>query len=250
MGSVDIIGLLGLILGIIFYFKSKIEKCPVFVYQDTLLQSRSYPGITIHFQNEKVESLRRLRVLFFNKGRKEIRSEDRPISGFPVIDFPDGTRILASSLLGTSCQESDFRIEETNDKFLKIGFDYLNHGDGGVVEIMYDGGDIRDQRIIFNAALIGALPARSYRFVVDEQKLSFITAFTTVMSLFLGYQAIVMLDGASAKILSGTINLDVVSRILLGLLFASFPVFGIWFVMIKSYRDAVPRWSKKYFGVD
>jgi len=97
--AMDIVGLLGTILGIVFYYKSKIEKRPIFVYQHALLQTRNYPGITIHYQGEKVENLRRLRVLFFNKGRKEIRSEDKPKSGFPNVAFPEGTQILAINLL-------------------------------------------------------------------------------------------------------------------------------------------------------
>lgn len=249
LGGIDIIGWLGLLLGIVFYYKSKVEKRPTFVYQDTLLQSRSYSDITIYFREEKISSLRRLRVLFFNKGRKEIRSEDNPKNTFPTIDLPVGTRIVASNILGTSNSACSLQAKRITDTSLELSFDYLNHKDGGVIEILYDGGEVRKPEIKFAASIIGACSARSFKFETDEQNPKVIfTAFMASMSLFMGYVGVGSFISTFAKLHKDGFGGDIVGYFVFAALITFVAASGVWLTFVSPFRNAAPKWAKPHFG--
>lgn len=248
MSFVDSIGILSFILGIIFFYKSKREKRPIFVYEHALLQSRNYPGITIHFQNQEVLNLRRLKVLFFNKGKKEIRGKDKPKDGFPKVIFPEGTKILAVNLMGASNQYAGIVATQINDSTLEVTFDYLNHNDGVVVEVLFDAGEVSKPEIQYIAPLIGSEKSRSYKYDSEEQNPSLLgKLFMAAMMLLVGFILWFLPFAMVNKFNAGASAGELISGTFVGLFVFAIFILGIWFNFLKPFRDAVPKWAKKYF---
>jgi hypothetical protein len=161
------IGLLGAvatlvfgIISIIFYYKSRRIKKPTFIFGSTLLQTTAHPKVTILFENEKIENLSKLNLLFWNAGKEEIRAVDIPSAGGPSVEFVNGARILSYTVKDKSSDDINFSIAQETSSLLRLDFEYLNPGDGAVIEVLYDyANDEKTPPIQLKAPIIGASPA-------------------------------------------------------------------------------------------
>ncbi len=250
MSTDTIIGITGLVaslifgmLSLVFYYKAKLVRLPSFVYDHVLMQTRSHPEITISFRGEKIDNLSRARILFINKGKMEIRAQDKPKSGFPKVIFPNGTRILSASVLETSNPDISFRAEKTSDTTLEISYDYLNKDDGGIVEVLFDGTASAKTPIEYKAPLIGAVPARSYRYVA-RPKISDLTFWISMFST-LGLLSLIILTDFGLSLSKGVFEWKTLA---MGLGLFVLMSFGLWVNVLTPYRKAVPAWARLHFG--
>jgi hypothetical protein len=230
------------ILSLIFYFKAKSVRLPSFVYDHVLMQTKSHPEITISFRGEKIDNLSRSRILFLNKGKKEIRAQDKPQSGFPKVVFPNGTRILSVSISATSSPDIAFRAEKTTDTTLEIGYDYLNMDDGGIVEVLFDGTASTKSPIEYKAPLIGAEPVRSYRYVAKPNIFDLVF-WVLIFSVF-GLVSIVIIADFGLSLFKGVFEWK---KLAMGGGFLTIVGFGLWHNVLTPYRRAVPAWAKRHF---
>ena len=230
------------ILSLVFYFKAKSVRLPSFVYVHVLMQTRAHPEITISFRGEKIDNLSQSRILFLNRGKKEIRAQDKPQSGFPKVVFPNGTRILSVSVPATSSPDIAFRAEKTTDTTLEIGYDYLNKDDGGIVEVLFDGTASAKTPIEYKASLIGAEPVRSYRYVA---RLNFfdLVFWILIFSTF-GLVSLVILAGFGMSLLKGVFEWK---ELAMGGGILVVAAFGLWHNVLTPYRRAVPTWARPHF---
>jgi hypothetical protein len=137
--------LLTLIFGlasIYFFFRSRKRKIFAVDYLLSVLQTKSHPEITISFHKRKIENLWRVYLLFWNAGQKEIRASDIPSQGGPAVEFVEGTRVLSSVVKKASSDEISF-MTSTDTNLLKLHFDFLNPGDGAVIEVLFE--DLSDR---------------------------------------------------------------------------------------------------------
>jgi len=107
------------VLTIVFYFRSKRFKRPIFVYDYSLLQTRVHQDIKIYFKDEQVENLSRSHILFLNNGNKEIRREDIPKDGYPFIEFHEGVRLLSHGIVATSNNTIGFRTKLSKENHIR-----------------------------------------------------------------------------------------------------------------------------------
>lgn len=249
MSTDTLIGITGLvasfifgILSLVFYFKAKSVRLPSFVYDHVLMQTRSHPEITISFRGEKIDNLSRSRILFINKGKKEIRVQDKPQSGFPKVIFPNGTRILSVSIPATSSPDIMFRAEKTTDTTLEIGYDYLNKDDGGIVEVLFDGTASTKTPIEYKAPLIGAAPTSSYRYVARPKIFDLI--FWILMFSVLAFISLLILSDFGLSLFKGVFEWK---KLTMGVSLLFIMGTGLWINVLTPYRRAVPAWAKPHF---
>lgn len=229
-------------LSLVFYFKAKSVRLPSFVFDHVLMQTRAHPDVTISFRGQKIENLSRSRILFYNKGKMEIRAQDKPKSGFPKVVFPEGTRILSAIVTAASSSDIAFRVEKQTDTALELGYEYLNRNDGGIVEVLFEGTVSTKSPIEFRAALIGAEPARSYAHVAkpkSDELVTWIILFST-----LGLVCLSILSGFAQSVSKGNIEWKQLAIGTTGLVMVSL---GVWVNLVDPYRKAVPAWARAHF---
>ncbi len=159
----NILTLIGIIVAaLIFGFSRKFSR-PSFVYDHNILQVKSHPDVVIKYKNKRIDNLSRSRILFFNSGTREIRSEDKPESRPPTISFTEGAKILSYNILKASSESIGFKVNQLNDTTLTLDFLYLNPKDGAVIEVLFDNPD-RNFHIAFWAEFIGSRRVKRYRY--------------------------------------------------------------------------------------
>lgn len=163
----DELELIGVILTVVFglttvffYFKSRRFKQPKFVLRRSTLQTRNHPRVSILFDNREVKNLSRAQILFYNAGSMEIRQEDVPSNGRLSIEFKEGVQVLSYNVLARSSEEINFSIYQDGKRYLAFEFDYLNPGDGALMEVLFEDTEERKEiPVVCNASIIGARKA-------------------------------------------------------------------------------------------
>ncbi|MCY4058154.1 MAG: hypothetical protein OXG44_09145 [Gammaproteobacteria bacterium] len=92
------------------------------------------------FQGRKVERLSKATIVVWNRGTEVLRGADI-VAADPIrLSIVDG-RILSHRVIKATDAANDFQLEPVADagQELVIHYDYLNPGDGAVVELMHDG---------------------------------------------------------------------------------------------------------------
>ena len=162
------VGIAGAILGIIGLwatFRSLREKRPQWAVRSVPLVDEfnsKYENLRVTYERKPVENLTISKVLFWNAGRETITKTDLDTINPLRIVAKDKTRLLDVKVLVSNHDAS--RIDVRPDKrkncaFLK--FDYLDHTDGAVLQVVHTGkssgdleisGDIRGVRRIHQVA--------------------------------------------------------------------------------------------------
>ncbi|OFW20326.1 MAG: hypothetical protein A3H97_20520 [Acidobacteria bacterium RIFCSPLOWO2_02_FULL_65_29] len=204
-------------LSILFYFRAKRFKQLAIVYSTTQLQTRAHPEVEISFRGEPVENLSRLRVVCWNSGTEAIRSSDLPENDLPRVTFDPPTRILSVAAPASS-DHSRFAIKQSGTA-VQISFVYLNPGDFGLFEILYENLQPKDRSARFVAPVIGAVPRRVEMFARPLNRLEFgflvvAPALVAILGAFAAYTAFGLPDWTTPKAVGGF--LQAVAGLLLG----------------------------------
>lgn len=146
-----IVGLLGLILACIFYFRSKRDKEPHWAIQTVNLftdYSGTVGGLEIQYAGEKVRDLSVSKLAFWNHGALTINSEDLVRTDPLRIETKGTARVLSTKLISNNNNASQPLLSappEKNCAFLN--FDYLDRGQGFVVQIIHEGTSSSDLEV-------------------------------------------------------------------------------------------------------
>jgi hypothetical protein len=151
-------------LSMYFFLKSRGYRRIVWTYALASVQTKAHPDIEIVFRGEPIRNLTRLLVLCWNDGTKEARSSDIPSAGRLRVSFDPRVRLLSVSVVGAAIQESAFAATIAEDHDIDVSFDFLNPGDGGLIEVLFE--DVADvtPAFDFSAALIGGHPSAVRRY--------------------------------------------------------------------------------------
>lgn len=137
------IGLIGVILGVHFYRASRIGARLAYQASGLRLIGGKKPQlpsqVTVLFSDQPVDMLTRTLVVLWNSGAKTIRGEDVVDDDRLRIAFDEGARILKASVTDMTRQANKFRIDKstTSPHEALCSFDYLDSGDGVVVELLH-----------------------------------------------------------------------------------------------------------------
>ncbi|MBT9449799.1 hypothetical protein ICN84_06880 [Akkermansia glycaniphila] len=137
------IGGLGIVIGILLYYRNKKEKKPVYQLQTiNLLDDNisSINGVAISFQENKISSLSLSVLTFKNKGRQSIRRSDILKENPLRVILSQNCEILDYKL--SSISSSDICVQmqlSENRRMLMIAFNYLEKDGEFTINIFHTG---------------------------------------------------------------------------------------------------------------
>jgi hypothetical protein len=136
------VGVFGVLLAITFFVLARRSKEPRWGVQTATLIDHhlsQVDGLEIAFKGQPVlESLSVSRVLFYNRGRMAIRSED--IVNPVTIQGTGDTKVLDATLVTANHGPNNIRVVcDTNANGARIDFEYLGQRHGCVIRVLHTG---------------------------------------------------------------------------------------------------------------
>lgn len=133
---------LGIVVTILYHRKGQNKISLSYVNSVVRLvggKSPEFPDdITLYFQNIKVETVSKNLLKIWNSGNKIINQEDVVESDSLRVKIEGDGKLLKSKILKSSREQSNFFIEEIHsDNIAKIKFDYIEPGEGCMLEILH-----------------------------------------------------------------------------------------------------------------
>lgn len=136
-----IIGVIGIIIAIFFWIRSRKFKRVAYLLRTFKITEKKneIPKLRVMYGNEIVENLSLSRIAVFNDGNQVIDISDMSKKDPLRIVIPKDFRILDARLFYVRNEANNFSLEISREEnAARIIFDYMNGGDGCVVEIFYD----------------------------------------------------------------------------------------------------------------
>jgi len=143
-----LIGVIGIILAFIFYYKSLREKKPTFnMITFGLIDNKlsTINNLEIKYNANLVKNLSLTKVAFWNSGKESIRKSDIAtndqlrivaknviIYGFEIIIYSEVNEIITTLI---------------NEELINISFEFLNQNDGIVLNIYHSGNKNEDLKL-------------------------------------------------------------------------------------------------------
>jgi|ERR1017187_1549330 hypothetical protein len=132
-----VIGIVGILVGVTY---GRTRGRPVYKQiGNTVVTASSEEQITVQHAGKNVPRVTRTRVAFWNRGRKTLERSDT-VADYPIrFRFPDDdTKILAVTTLRRSDEANNFNATiDTDSSSVLITFNYLDQGQGGLIEILH-----------------------------------------------------------------------------------------------------------------
>ena len=143
-----LLGVLGILLSVYFYRKSKKNKAPTYIVRTINLMTKKVKNIStlqVLYSGENVGNLSVTKVALWNAGKETVDQSDvAKISPMKIGINPE-YKILDASILFQKNKSNNFRIELSTDrKYIFIHFDYFDYQEGIVVQIFHTGNESKD----------------------------------------------------------------------------------------------------------
>ena len=136
------LGVAGLVAFVFGYFLSRKTREPTWAWYSANLMAgltTQYAGLTVRFGDTTIDSFSVSKVAFWNDGRETIDASDmaKPV----VITMPQTVRLLGCDVIYRTAEVTKFTasIRPGEGRVVEIGFEFLDKGQGGVVQIIHDG---------------------------------------------------------------------------------------------------------------
>lgn len=163
------IAILGIVLAILFYIKSRRYKLPLYVIVSRNViknQTPLIPGLSVHFKGQEQNLVTVSHVWFWNQGNETINASDIVGAKPLAIHIAEGVDLLDVQIVkvvdnANGCKMGLPVKQNDGSVLIPIQFDYLDKEDGLVVQIVHNGdaahkmkvsGKIKGVEIITKAA--------------------------------------------------------------------------------------------------
>jgi hypothetical protein len=138
-----IFGILGIAVSYYFYFKGREKADPRYILTCGPLlgdSSNLAQQVSLLVNGEEFDNLNRCLLVFWNRGSRTLRGSDIVRNDQTRIVFPAGLRALAAHVIESTRQSIDLTAAiDEGGRNVVIEFDFLDRGDGGVIQIIYQG---------------------------------------------------------------------------------------------------------------
>jgi hypothetical protein len=138
-----------------FYRISRKERLPLYVVTgEVVVRGDANRDIEVRYKGDAVLMVSRTAVALWNAGREPIRRDDL-VENHPLrVRLPEDAELLEARVLVTTKPEIDFACFP-DDRYTEVnlGFSFLNHHDGGAIELLHTGEDPLDVSI--EGAIVG-----------------------------------------------------------------------------------------------
>jgi len=147
--SIGIVGIfIGVVVSYFFYRKSLRIKEPCWaIRSNNLIQGYSdkFERLRVTFNGEEVENLTITKVLFWNNGTDTIDRHDIETVNKLRIECKNKVKILDVKILACNNPSNQFDVTISEDgNFAYIQFDYLDHKQGAVTQVIHTGTSSKD----------------------------------------------------------------------------------------------------------
>jgi hypothetical protein len=244
------VGILGILLGCYFYFRGKREKKPQVRMKSFNLISQSVvevkpEKIGITYLGNPIENMTVTNVALWNSGREPIRKEDI-LSTEPLrILTKEGFRILDAEVVQVNNDTNNLRCQLIEDNEVIIDFDYLEKGDGTVIQVFHTGN--KNDDLQFKGKVIGASLAMEKRPLTNKltswKYFPFLSLFVVAVVFPLAVITTVTALKNTKHLSVGNLTAGIVLLLIVVLLFAILLYDG-W---MEVREQTVPS-SLDYFG--
>lgn len=97
------------------------------------------PKLTIQYDGNNIQDLSASKFYIWNSGNDVIYASD-VVSNRPICIHNTGSAsILNAEIVRANEESNDFAIEHTTDQEVRVSFDYVDHGEGFVLQILHSG---------------------------------------------------------------------------------------------------------------
>ena len=138
-----VVGLLSLTVALVVFWLSRVGAILATQYDEVQLiggrSSAFSEEVKVYFRDHEVPRLTLTRIWFWNAGKRGVRGEDIVDSDPLRINFPGG--VLKTTVLQQARNVSGLTVvpkEGTRPEVI-VSFDFLDPGDGAVVEVLHSG---------------------------------------------------------------------------------------------------------------
>lgn len=144
------IGLLGIVLGFVLYLKSRRIKKHRYAIQSTNLVKNyvsRLDGVEITYHQKKISNLTVTKIAIWNDGNETIDRNDVASSDPVTIRIKKDYQILDASIIHSTDKTNGFKLLAKENGLIQISFDYIDHFQGIIVQILHDGRSSHDLTI-------------------------------------------------------------------------------------------------------
>jgi hypothetical protein len=150
------VGVIGILIGIVvsyyFYKKSLRVKEPCWAIRSNNLiegYSATLDNLQVLYKDNIIQNLTISKILFWNNGKETIEHKDTETINHLRIGGEEGVRFLDAKILTNNNESSQCKVElvDTGDS-IYLNFDYLDHKQGCVVQVVHTGTSSRDISIL------------------------------------------------------------------------------------------------------
>jgi hypothetical protein len=138
-------------IAIFLYYRAKKEPRPVYVVTgNTVVRAHAEREIEVRYRDRDVPVVTRTVIAFWNAGRQSIRRADIVENHPLTVVLPDGADVLEARIVAVTRPDIDFLVSWGPPTLMSDGaveikthlvFSFLNHRDGGAIEILHTGDD-------------------------------------------------------------------------------------------------------------
>ena len=152
-----LVGIAGFILAIVFYYKSKRLKEPMYaIHTENLVSDFSsiLNKLEISYAGQRISSLSHTKIILWNNGRETITKADIA-SGDPLAITMTGNGVVIDCQVITANNPANrVTVELTSPKQALVHFDFLDHRQGAVIQVLHTGNV--SEGLAFRGTIIGA----------------------------------------------------------------------------------------------
>jgi len=141
-----LVGVVGVIIGLLAYRAARIGAVPAYQYDWIPLvgiprAELSEDEVTVLFNEVPVPRLTKTYVVFWNRGKKTLKGEDVVDSDRLRIELPPDAEIMKATIRKVTRAVNQFavRVDPDAPNARICDFDYLDAGDGALIEILHTG---------------------------------------------------------------------------------------------------------------
>ncbi len=137
-----LVGIIAIIIAVIFFLRSQKARKPTFFIKSYNLLSdfsSKLDKLQILYGNTGIKNLTVSRIAFWNDGAETIEASNIVEADPLRIEGGGDCDILDAYIIQENNKANKFKVELANSKLVKILFDYLDKGEGGVIQLIHTG---------------------------------------------------------------------------------------------------------------
>lgn len=138
-----IVAIIGIILTIIFYFKSKKVKSPCYaIRSNNIIKDfvSKFEALEMRYAGQVIKNLTVSKIAFWNTGGETIDKDDIIRADPIVISIKNDFKILDFKIIAMDNKTNNFQLARNEDQSnVNINFDYIDKNDGIVIQLIHTG---------------------------------------------------------------------------------------------------------------